>query len=123
MVGELKTPMNENDFLKYLKAKMNTKHIRHSELLGKTIKKVAVLGGSGSFAIEAAKASGAQIFITADLKYHDFFTAENDIILADIGHFESEQFTKNILVAFLIKKITNFAVVLSKTHTNPVKYF
>jgi putative NIF3 family GTP cyclohydrolase 1 type 2 len=102
---------------------MNTTHIRHSALLGKNIKKIAVLGGSGSFAIEAAKASGADAFITADLKYHDFFTAENDIILIDIGHFESEQFTKNLLVAFLIKKITNFAVVLSKTNTNPVKYF
>jgi dinuclear metal center YbgI/SA1388 family protein len=123
MIGELKEPMNETAFLNYLKSKMNTSHIRHSALLGKPVKKIAVLGGSGSFAIEAAKLHGAQVFITADLKYHDFFTAENDIILADIGHFESEQFTKNILVAFLIKKITNFAVVLSKTHTNPVKYF
>ena len=123
MVGELKKPMDEKSFLKYLKTKMNTEHIRHSVLLDKPVKKIAVLGGSGSFAIEAAIASGADVFITADLKYHDFFTAENNIILADIGHYESEQFTKNILVAFLIKKITNFAVVLSKTNTNPVKYF
>jgi putative NIF3 family GTP cyclohydrolase 1 type 2 len=123
MVAELKAPMEELAFLNYLKTKMNVTHIKHSALLGKSVKKIAVLGGSGSFAIEAAKASGAQVFITADLKYHDFFTAENEIILADIGHFESEQFTKHILVAFLIKKITNFAVVLSKTHTNPVKYF
>ena len=123
MVAELKEPMEEFVFFNYLKTKMKLTHIRHSALLGKPIKKIAVLGGSGSFAIEAAKASGAQIFITSDLKYHDFFTAENELILADIGHFESEQFTKNILVAFLIKKITNFAVVLSKTHTNPVKYF
>lgn len=123
MVGELKEPMEETAFLNYVKTKMNTTHIRHTNLLNKPIKRVAVLGGSGSFAIEAAKSHGAQIFITSDLKYHDFFTAENKIILADIGHFESEQFTKNILVAFLIKKITNFAVVLSKTHTNPVKYF
>jgi len=123
MIGELKEPMEETAFLNYLKAKMNTTHIRHSNLLSKPIKRVAVLGGSGSFAIEAAKSHGAQIFITSDLKYHDFFAAENKIILADIGHFESEQFTKNILVVFLIKKITNFAVVLSKTNTNPVKYF
>ena len=81
------------------------------------------MGGSGSFAIEAAKAAGADVFITADLKYHDFFTAENEIVLADIGHYESEQFTKNLLVAYLTKKITNFAVVLSNTNTNPVKYF
>jgi dinuclear metal center YbgI/SA1388 family protein len=123
MIGELKNPMNEKDFLTYLKSKMNTECIRHSALLGKPIKKIAVLGGSGSFAIQAAKASGADVFITADLKYHDFFTAENNLILTDIGHYESEQFTKNLLVVFLIKKITNFAVVLSKTNTNPVKYF
>lgn len=123
MVGELKNPMTEKAFLVYLKTKMNTECIRHSALLGKPIKKIAVLGGSGSFAIEAAKASDADVFITADLKYHDFFSAENRIVLADIGHYESEQFTKNGLVAFLNKKITNFAVVLSKTNTNPVKYF
>jgi len=82
-----------------------------------------VLGGSGSFAIEAAKNAGAEAFITADLKYHDFFTAENNILLADVGHYESEQYTKNLLVAYLTKKITNFAIILSKTNTNPVKYF
>lgn len=123
MIGELKTPMEAETFLGYLKTKMNTKLIRHSKLLNKPIKKIAVLGGSGSFAIQAAKNSNADIFITADLKYHDFFTAENSIILADIGHYESEQFTKNLLVAYLTKKISNFAIVLSKTNTNPVKYF
>ena len=122
MIGELKEPMDENSFLNFLKTKMNTKAIRHSGLLDKPIKKVAVLGGSGSFAINAAKASDADIYITSDLKYHDFFTAENQMILADIGHYESEQFTKNLLVAFLTKKIINFAVVLSKINTNPVKY-
>lgn len=123
MVGELEEPMTELDFLGYLKAKMNTESIRHSSFLNKRIKKIAVLGGSGSFAIEAAKRAGADAFITADLKYHDFFTAENTILLADVGHYESEQYTKNLLVAFLRKKITNFAIVLSKTNTNPVKYF
>ena len=123
MLGELETPMPETRFLEYLKTKMNTNAIRHSKLLGKPIEKVAVLGGSGSFAIGAAKAMGADIFITADLKYHDFFSAEDQIILADIGHYESEQFTKNGLVTHLTKKITNFAVVLSNTNTNPVKYF
>ncbi|MEL0457452.1 Nif3-like dinuclear metal center hexameric protein [Flavobacteriaceae bacterium SZ-1-7] len=123
MVGELEKPMDETDFLNYLKDKMNTGFIRHSVLLGKKIKKVAVLGGSGSFAIQAAKAAGADAFVTADLKYHDFFQAENSILLTDIGHYESEQFTKNLLVAYLTKKITNFAIILSKTNTNPVKYF
>ena len=123
MIGTLKTPMAELDFLKYLKEKMNTEAIRHSQLLGKPIKKVAVLGGSGSFAINAAKAAGADVFITADLKYHDFFTAEKQIVLADIGHYESEQYTKNGLVAHLTKKFTNFAIILSNINTNPVKYF
>lgn len=123
MVGELEEAMDEKQFLNYLKTQMNTTHIRHSNLLGKPVKKIAVLGGSGSFAIESAQAVGADVFITADLKYHDFFRAENKMVLADIGHYESEQFTKNLLVAYLTKKITNFAVVLSNINTNPVKYF
>lgn len=122
MIGELESPVDEITFLNQLKTKMNTTAIRHSQLLGKSIKKVAVLGGSGSFAISAAKAMSADIFITADLKYHDFFQAENTILLADIGHYESEQFTKSLLVAYLTKKIPNFAIILSKTNTNPVKY-
>jgi dinuclear metal center YbgI/SA1388 family protein len=122
MVGKLEKPMDESSFLEYLKSKMNTSSIRHSTLLGKSIKKVAVLGGSGSFAIQAAKAAKADVFITADLKYHDFFMADNSILLADIGHYESEQYTKNLLVAYLTKKMPNFAVVLSNTITNPVKY-
>lgn len=123
MIAELETPMDESSFLKYLKTKMNTECIRHSSFLNKNIKKIAVLGGSGSFAINAAKGAGADVFITADLKYHDFFTAENSILLADIGHYESEQFTKNLLVAYLTEKITNFAIILSQINTNPVKYF
>lgn len=123
MIGEFETAKNETDFLNFVKEKMNTPFLRHSSLLNKKIKKVAVLGGSGSFAISAAKTAGADAFITADLKYHDFFTAENNILLTDIGHYESEQYTKNLLVAYLTKKITNFAIILSKTNTNPVKYF
>lgn len=122
MIGEFEDTMDEISFLNHIKSKMNTECVRYSSLLGKSIKKVAVLGGSGSFAINEAKAANADAFITADLKYHDFFTAENTILLADIGHYESEQFTKTHLVAFLTKKMPNFAVVLSKTNTNPVKY-
>ena len=122
MIGEFKNPMDETSFLKHLKLKMNSKCVRHTSLLGKPIKKVAVLGGSGSFAINAAKIAGADCFVTADLKYHDFFAAENSILLADIGHYESEQYTKNLLVAFLTEKMPNFAIILSKTNTNPVKY-
>ncbi|WP_047544686.1 Nif3-like dinuclear metal center hexameric protein [Psychroserpens sp. Hel_I_66] len=122
MVGDLKEIQDTMKFLDFVKGKMNVSSIRHSEISKQSIKKVAVLGGSGSFAISAAKRAGADVLITADLKYHDFFSAENDIILADIGHYESEQFTKNFLVDYLSKKITNFAVVLSTTNTNPVKY-
>ncbi|HBY66282.1 MAG TPA: Nif3-like dinuclear metal center hexameric protein, partial [Flavobacteriaceae bacterium] len=77
----------------------------------------------GSFAIKAAKSAGADAYITADLKYHDFFTAENNILLCDIGHYESEQYTKELLVSFLTKKISNFAIVLSQINTNPISYF
>lgn len=123
MIGELEQPLSEVDFLTHLKTKMQTGCIRHSALRDKNIKKVAVLGGSGSFAINAAKAAGADAFVTSDLKYHDFFSAENRILLTDIGHFESEQYTKNLIVEHLTKKITNFAIILSNTNTNPVKYF
>ncbi|GGI56805.1 Nif3-like dinuclear metal center hexameric protein [Winogradskyella haliclonae] len=122
MVGELDNAQSESDFLKFVKGKMKASSVRHSKFLNKPVKKVAVLGGSGSFAIGAAKAAGADVLITADLKYHDFFSAENDIIVADIGHYESEQFTKTFLVDYLSKKITNFAIILSNTNTNPVKY-
>lgn len=122
MIGELENEMPGEEFLNYLKNKMSTKIIRHSRLLEKPIKKVAVLGGSGSFAISAAKNAGADAFVTADLKYHNFFEAENRILLADIGHYESEQFTKNLLTAYLSEKFTNFAVLKSEINTNPVHY-
>ncbi|WP_296380754.1 Nif3-like dinuclear metal center hexameric protein [Winogradskyella sp.] len=122
MLGELEEPMNEQDCLNFIKHKMNTECVRHSNLLNKPIKSIAVLGGSGSFAINAAKAANADLLVTADLKYHDFLSAEKDIVLADIGHYESEQFTKSFLVDYLSKKITNFAIILSKTNTNPIKY-
>ncbi|WP_034261346.1 Nif3-like dinuclear metal center hexameric protein [Altibacter lentus] len=123
MVGELPQALSEKDFLAHLKSKMKTEGIRHSPLLGRTIKKVAVLGGSGSFAIDAAKHVGADAFVSADFKYHDFFKAEGTLLLADIGHYESEQFTKELLVSFLNKKISNFAIVLSQTNTNPISYY
>jgi putative NIF3 family GTP cyclohydrolase 1 type 2 len=122
MIGLLEIPMSSSEFLNFIKIKLNSSLIRHSELLNTSIHKVAVLGGSGSFAIEAAKSSGAQAFITSDLKYHDFYKTEGKLLLADIGHYESEHHIKNILVAYLKKKITSFAVVLSTINTNPVKY-
>ncbi len=129
MVGELDTPMTEEDFLRFVKEAMKTDCIRHSEYMGKTIQKVAVLGGSGSFAISNAIYCGADAYISADFKYHDFFKAEGRILLTDVGHYESEQFTKNLLVEYLTKKITNFApalpvgkVILSEKSTNPIYY-
>ena len=129
MIGELDSPMNEKEFLLFVKEKMQCGSIRHTELLNKPIQKVAVLGGSGSFAIQNAIRAGADVFLTADLKYHQFYEAENQILLADIGHFESERYTKNYIVDFLRKKMLNFAaalsagrVVLSEINTNPIKY-
>jgi len=122
MIGELPKTQHITDFLKFVKNTMKTPCIRHSALCKTLVSKIAVLGGSGSFAIAAAKAAGADVLITADLKYHDFFQAENAIILADIGHYESEQYTKNLIASYLTKKITNFAIILSTSDTNPVKY-
>ena len=102
--------------------KMQTGGIRHSQYLNKSIQKVAVLGGAGSFAIKNAIRAGADAFLTADLKYHQFYEAENQLLLADIGHFESERYTKNYIVDFLRKKILNFAIIFSEENTNPVKY-
>ncbi len=123
MFGELEQPMKETDFLQYVKTKMGVSCIRHSRLLGNKIRKVAVLGGSGAFAIKAAKAAGVDVYITSDIKYHQFYEAENQLIIADIGHYETEQFTKNLLVDFLTEKFPNFALSLSESKTNPIKYF
>jgi dinuclear metal center YbgI/SA1388 family protein len=129
MIGELSEEMDINDFFTFIKDKFRLKAIRHSNIVKSKIKKVAVLGGSGSFAIYHAKKAGADIFITSDLKYHDFYKAENQIVLADIGHYESEQFTKDLLGDYLTKKITNFApalpegrIILSENNTNPINY-
>ncbi len=122
MVGELEQPMEEEAFLHFVKNKMQADGIRHSAYTGKEIKKVAVLGGSGSFAIKNAIAAGADAYLTADLKYHQFYEAEGKLLLADIGHYESERYTKNYIVDYLTKKIPNFAIILSEENTNPVKY-
>jgi dinuclear metal center YbgI/SA1388 family protein len=122
-IGELTSEMPELDFLDFVKFQLNTDLIRHSKLSSKKIKKVAFLGGSGSFAIENAKKQGADAFITSDLKYHQFFQSENNFLLVDIGHYESEQFTKNLIYDYLMEKLPNFAIILSNIITNPVNYF
>jgi len=122
MIGDLPEPMSEIDFLQFVKSTFKTNCVRHSELLKKNIQKVAVLGGSGSFAITSTIRAKADAYISADFKYHEFFKAEGKILLADVGHYESEQFTKNLLVDYLTKKFTNFAIILSEKSTNPIHY-
>ena len=123
MIGELSEAMEETAFLAYVKEQMGASCIRHSALRGKVVKKVAVLGGSGAFAIGAAKAAGVDAFVSADFKYHDFFTAEGKLLLADIGHFESEQFIKMFLFDALSNIFCNFAFSISNIDTNPIKYY
>lgn len=122
MTGFLEEPMDEMAFLRLVQKKFNAQGVRHSALREEPINKVAVLGGSGAFAISAAIKAGADALITADLKYHQFYQAEGKILLVDVGHYESEQFTKRLLTDFLRKKFSNFAIVLSDEDTNPIKY-
>jgi putative NIF3 family GTP cyclohydrolase 1 type 2 len=122
MIGELSEPMNEPDFLQNVKEIFNCKVIKHTQLLGKPIRKVAVCGGSGSSFLNNAIAQQADIFISGDFKYHQFFDAEQQIIIADIGHYESEQFTKEVFYELLTKNFPKFAVHLSEISTNPVNY-
>lgn len=122
MIGTLEKEMETREFLKHLKLSMNLNVIKHTELCTDRISKVAVCGGSGSFLLNSAKVKKADIFITADFKYHEFFEANSDIIIADIGHYESEVFTKDLLHDELTKTFANFAFHLSKVDTNPIKY-
>ncbi len=123
MVGELENEMSEHDFMELLKKEFNISCIKHSSFLNKTVKKVAVCGGSGAFLINTAKNSGADVYVSGDIKYHEYFSAENKIIIADIGHYESEQFTKEIFYDIIMKKNPNFAVRFSEKNTNPIKTF
>jgi dinuclear metal center YbgI/SA1388 family protein len=122
MTGELEHPLDETQFLLFLKKALSTPCIRHTALLGKKVKKIAVCGGAGSFLLNDAIASGSDVFVTADYKYHQFFDADGKIIVADVGHFESEQFTKELLFEVIREKFPTFAVHLSETNTNPVNY-
>ncbi len=123
MIGELENELDEIEFLTQLKKTFNCGAIRHTQLFGKKIKKVAICGGSGSFLLSKALQQKADIFITGDFKYHEFFDAENKIIIADIGHYESEQFTSNLLAEKIKENFTNFAIHLTEHNTNPINYF
>jgi dinuclear metal center YbgI/SA1388 family protein len=122
MIGKVEKPEEPLQFLKSLKDKMNLPVIRHTLPLDKKVEKVAVCGGAGSFLLPNAIHAGADVFITADFKYHQFFDADNRIMIADIGHYESEVFTKELLMDVLIKKFHTFAINFSKTGTNPISY-
>jgi len=123
MVGELSDQMELKSFLAYLKNSMELEVIRHTKDVGKMISRVAICGGSGSFLLNAAKAAGANVLITGDFKYHEFFDAENDIVIADIGHYESERFTVDLIGAFIRKKFSTFATHFTEVNTNPIHYF
>ncbi|MCD7973472.1 MAG: Nif3-like dinuclear metal center hexameric protein [Candidatus Azobacteroides sp.] len=122
-IGEFPEAMDEKDFLTLLKDIFGIPVIKHSPFTGKDIKKVALCGGSGSFLMPTAKNKQADAFLTGDIKYHDYFGLENSILIADIGHFESEQFTKEIFYEVITKKFPNFAVHFSNVITNPINYF
>lgn len=123
ILGELEVPVTEKEFLKLLKDIFHAEGIRHTELLGKPIQKVALCGGAGSFLIRNAARMGADIYITSDVKYHEFFDAEGRLVLADIGHYESEQFTIDLVHELLAEKFPTFAVLKTGVNTNPVRYF
>jgi putative NIF3 family GTP cyclohydrolase 1 type 2 len=123
MIGELTKPLPTLEFFKFLKETFNCKVIRHTAVIKPTVQKIAVCGGSGSFLLKNAIAQKADIFITADYKYHDFFDADSQIIIADIGHYESEQYTMQLLFEKMNKIFPNFAIFLTEVNTNPVEYY
>jgi dinuclear metal center YbgI/SA1388 family protein len=122
MVGDLNEEMDVMEFLAHIKSVFSCSYLRYTHPNKGIVKRVAFCGGSGSFLLGAAKQANADIFITGDYKYHDFFDAENQLVIADVGHYESEQFTIELLGRILTEKFTNFAVHLTEINTNPIKY-
>ncbi len=122
-VGNLPESMPGSDWLRYLKNRLTLNVIRHTRLLDQPVRRVAVCGGAGSFLLPDAIGAGADVFVTADYKYHEFFDADGRILICDIGHYESEVRTKELIAQHLAKNFTTFAVILSDTDTNPVRYF
>lgn len=122
MIGELETTRPLTTFLKQVKTKMKAGCIRYTRPVSDQVRKIAVCGGAGGFLLKEAIRAGADVFITSDYKYHEFFDADGRIVIADIGHFESEQFTAEILIEKISKHFPNFAALLSKVDTNPVYY-
>ncbi|HWB93584.1 MAG TPA: Nif3-like dinuclear metal center hexameric protein [Puia sp.] len=123
LVGELSEPMEETAFLDLIREKFGVPVVRHTRLTGRPVKRVAVCGGAGSFLISKALSTGADFYITADVKYHEFFDANDRLVIADIGHYESEQFTVDLLFEVLREKFRNFAILKSDVKTNPINYY
>ncbi len=123
IVGKLAEPMDATAFLQHLKDKLGTPVVRHTPLVKDTVQTIAVCGGAGSFLLRNAIGAKADVFVTGDFKYHEFFDAEENIIIADVGHYESEACTKELLADYLSRNFPNIAVALSETRTNPVNYF
>ena len=122
-VGDLTESMDGQAWLTYLKERMNLRVVRHTPLLDRPVRRVAVCGGAGGFLLGDAVRAGADVFVTADYKYHEFFDADGRLTICDIGHYESEVFTKALITGHLAEKFTTFAIILSETDTNPVRYF
>lgn len=122
-IGLLPNPMDEDSFLSFLKDKMELSIIRHTRLLNKPIQKVALCGGSGKFLLSSAIAQNADVFISADFKYHEFFDADERILIADIGHYESEKYTIDLLQQLINEKFSTFAARSTEKTTNPINYF
>jgi dinuclear metal center YbgI/SA1388 family protein len=122
VVGELNVPQTETAFLAHVKTVMQCGVVKHTELLHQPVVKVAVCGGAGSFLLPQAVQSGAQFFVTSDYKYHEFFDADGQIVIADIGHYESEQYTIELLFSLVSEKFPTFALHLTQQNTNPVRY-
>ena len=122
VIGDLETEMDEAAFLQQVKEVFRADVIRHTLLRNRPVKRVALCGGSGAFLIRKAAAGGADVYITADVKYHEFFDAEGKMVIADIGYYESEQFTVDLLYDLLREKFPTFAVLKSGVQTNPVRY-
>tara|TARA_B100001094_G_scaffold166113_1_gene160784 strand:+ start:1091 stop:1876 length:786 start_codon:yes stop_codon:yes gene_type:complete len=122
MIGELSNSLSEIEFLKTVKKQFKAGSLRYTNLLNKPVKRVAVCGGSGSFLLTDAIKAGADVFVTSDFKYHQFFDADNKIVIADIGHFEGEICTQELIYDYLQKKFTTFKAHFSKVNTNPINY-
>jgi dinuclear metal center YbgI/SA1388 family protein len=123
MIGEFEKPLSQEEFLQHLKNTLPINTIKYTPSHKKEIRTVAVCGGAGSFLLPTAKSLKADAFVSSDFKYHEFFDAENKIMIADIGHYESEVYTKALLDEFVREKFTNIATYLSEVNTNPVQYF